>query len=116
MSAASFIPYRFERLTVDEMLKRAELFFETLNRRRSIRDFSADPVPRRAIERLAAARDSGTGPPPLDRLVAPAEALDRLASLALPPLTEPPAHNRAGLPLIEPPDAILPSPPLTEVK
>lgn len=50
MTGLSFNPYRFDRLGEPEMLRHAEMFFETLNRRRSIRDFSADPVPRRLIE------------------------------------------------------------------
>lgn len=44
------IHYEFTRLPPDEMLRRGEAFFELLNARRSIRDFSADRVPRRLIE------------------------------------------------------------------
>lgn len=45
-----FSPYRFERLPEDEMLRRARAFQATLSARRSVRQFSADPVPRELIE------------------------------------------------------------------
>ncbi len=45
-----FVPYAFERLGPDEILARAEAFDELMNERRSVRNFSPEPVPRRLIE------------------------------------------------------------------
>jgi iodotyrosine deiodinase len=45
-----FIPHRPPRLSPEETLARAQAFYETMDRRRSVRQFSADPVPREAIE------------------------------------------------------------------
>lgn len=55
-----FIPLEFDRLTVDESRTRATAFFEEMNRRRTTRHFSADPVPRDLIE--TAIRTAGTAP------------------------------------------------------
>ena len=63
MSAHSefpFVPYAFERLPQDTMKARAECFFELMDGRRSIRDFSADPVPRELVE--LAIRTASTAP------------------------------------------------------
>lgn len=60
MSEARFIPYRPERLPEDEMLRRARDFHAELDRRRSVRDFSPDPVPRELIE--LAIRAASTAP------------------------------------------------------
>ncbi len=57
---SGFIPYEYERKSVDVMCAAAEAYFELLSRRRSIRDFSADPVPRELIE--AAIRTASTAP------------------------------------------------------
>lgn len=46
----SFLPYHPPRLEVDEMQSRARAMFERLDSRRSVRDFSPDPVPRELIE------------------------------------------------------------------
>jgi iodotyrosine deiodinase len=46
----SFVPYGPPRLRPDETLARARAFHEQMNARRSVRSFSADPVPREAIE------------------------------------------------------------------
>lgn len=45
-----FVPYPFERLPEEEMLRRAQAFHAEMSRRRSVRHFSADPVPRRLVE------------------------------------------------------------------
>jgi iodotyrosine deiodinase len=53
------VPLRFERLTEPEALQRSLAFLERLLERRSVRQFSAEPVPRELIEnavRLLAAR------------------------------------------------------------
>ncbi len=54
------IPYRPERLPEVEMLRRGREFFEQANRRRSVRFFSPDPVPRECVE--WAVRSAGTAP------------------------------------------------------
>jgi len=55
-----FIPYRPERLPAEEMLRRARDFYEEMDRRRSVRFFSPDPVPRELIE--LAIRAASTAP------------------------------------------------------
>jgi len=45
-----FVPYRPPHLPVDEVLARAEANFQEADARRSVRLFSSEPVPRRAIE------------------------------------------------------------------
>ena len=54
------IPYEFERLDLDEQLTRAADFYQEMNRRRSVRFFSADPVPRELVEQ--AIRTASTAP------------------------------------------------------
>lgn len=61
MSAPSgFVPYGLPRRPEDEMLRRASSFFEEMDRRRSVRAFSSDPVPRELIE--LAIRTASTAP------------------------------------------------------
>jgi iodotyrosine deiodinase len=55
-----FIPYRPERLPEGEMLRRGRAFYQEMDRRRSVRDFSPDPVPREMIE--LAIRTASTAP------------------------------------------------------
>ena len=55
-----FITYEHERLTEDVMLDRSERFYEEMNRRRSIRMFSSDPVPQKLIE--TAVKTASTAP------------------------------------------------------
>src|SRR5580658_11042863 len=55
MSEPAFIPYRPPRLPPEEMLQRAREFFALVNRRRSVRHFAPDPVPRELIELAIAA-------------------------------------------------------------
>lgn len=54
MAERGFVPYRLERLPEPEMLERARAFHELMDRRRSVRDFAPDPVPRELIERAIA--------------------------------------------------------------
>jgi nitroreductase len=54
------VPYDFERLSVEEMSQRAASLFENLNTRRSVRNFSPEPVPRHLIE--TAIRTASTAP------------------------------------------------------
>jgi iodotyrosine deiodinase len=60
MAGHSFVPYEFERLPPEEMRERARAFYERMEARRSVRDFSADPVPRELIE--LAVRTASTAP------------------------------------------------------
>lgn len=60
MSGPRFVPYRPPRLPEAEMLERARAFEEELDRRRSVREFSSDPVPRELIE--IAIRSASTAP------------------------------------------------------
>lgn len=55
-----FVPLSFERLPVDEMRRRAGDFHEQLDRRRSVRMLSDEPVPFELIEQ--AIRTAGTAP------------------------------------------------------
>jgi iodotyrosine deiodinase len=54
------IPLAFERLPEDEMLRRARGFYAEMDRRRTTRHFSDQPVPRELIE--YAVRTAGTAP------------------------------------------------------
>ena len=45
-----FNVYEHERLNEEAMLNRAKTFYEEMNRRRSVRMFSSDPVPQELIE------------------------------------------------------------------
>ena len=49
-----FIPLAFERLPADEQLRRAEKFYDLMQRRRTVREFSPEPVPLKLIERAIA--------------------------------------------------------------
>ena len=60
MSGPRFVPYRSPRLSEGEMLERARAFYGELDRRRSVREFSADPVPRELVE--IAIRTASTAP------------------------------------------------------
>jgi nitroreductase len=55
-----FQPLVFRERPIDEVLERAEAFYDEMNRRRTTRHFSSRPVPRAAIE--AAIRTAGTAP------------------------------------------------------
>ncbi len=46
-----FVPYHHRRLTAEESAERAERFCAQMDQRRSVRDFSDEPVPRALIER-----------------------------------------------------------------
>lgn len=61
-SMHGFIPYTPERVAPEEGLRRGRAFAETMLARRSVRDFSPDPVPRALIEtavRIACSAPSG---------------------------------------------------------
>ena len=61
------IPLAFERLPPDEQARRAQAFFESMRTRRTVRDFSPEPVPFELIEtaiRTAAGAPSGANKQP----------------------------------------------------
>ncbi len=58
--AFPFVPLEFSRLPGAESTERARAFFEEMNRRRTTRHFSTEPVPRDLIE--LAIRTAGTAP------------------------------------------------------
>jgi nitroreductase len=55
-----FVPYRPARLPLEVALRRGRDFYERMSARRSVRQFSDEPVPREAIE--LAIRTAGTAP------------------------------------------------------
>ncbi len=55
-----FVAYRHDRLPPNESLARADALVERMEKRRSVRDFSPDPVPRGLVER--AIRAASTAP------------------------------------------------------
>jgi iodotyrosine deiodinase len=55
-----FLPYRPPRPSLEETLRCGREFHERMDRRRSVRFFSPDPVPRECIE--LAVRTAGTAP------------------------------------------------------
>lgn len=61
MTEARFVPHRdYVRLPEDEMRSRAHEFYELVRRRRTIRDYSSEPVPTDVIEDCILA--AGTAP------------------------------------------------------
>ena len=60
MADPRFVPHRPRRLPLPEMQRRGEEFYLEMDRRRSVREFSPEPVPRVLIEQ--AIRAAGTAP------------------------------------------------------
>lgn len=61
MEETNFIPYSsYKSYPIEEMQKRSEEFFTDIQRRRTIRDFSNEPVPKEIIENCL--RAAGTAP------------------------------------------------------
>ena len=60
MAHPDFVPLAFRRRSEEEMRERARAFYDDLKRRRSVREFSSEPVPREVIE--DALRAAGTAP------------------------------------------------------
>ena len=65
MSRPGFIPYRPQRLALDETVARARQFYEHMNERRSVRMFSPDPVAREVIDNII--RTASTAPSAANR-------------------------------------------------
>jgi len=56
-----FLPHtQYQKIPVDEMKRRASGFYKELKKRRTVRDFSSDPVPKEIIENCIKA--AGTAP------------------------------------------------------
>src|SRR5690349_14759934 len=55
-----FIPLKFKRLAPPEQLERSQRFLEVLHQRRTVRDYSCEPVPFELIEN--AIKAAGTAP------------------------------------------------------
>jgi len=53
-------PLDFQRLDPEKMAERAEAFYQEMDRRRTVRQFSTDPVPQGLVE--SAIRTAGTAP------------------------------------------------------
>jgi iodotyrosine deiodinase len=67
MSTSAFVPLRFQRLSAEEQSARAAAFHEAIRTRRTVRDFSPEPVPFALIEtaiRTAATAPSGANRQP----------------------------------------------------
>jgi iodotyrosine deiodinase len=60
MSAAEFVPLAFSAMAEEESLARAKAFESGMRRRRTVRDFSSEPVSREIIE--SAIRTAGGAP------------------------------------------------------
>ncbi|MEZ4669786.1 MAG: nitroreductase family protein [Anaerolineae bacterium] len=56
----AFVPLAFERLTPDEQLAHSRQFLDTMRKRRTVREFSSDPVPFELIANAIAT--AGTAP------------------------------------------------------
>ena len=72
------LPLHFERLPVDEALARSRAFLDLMAARRSVRDFSPDPVPRELVEnavRTAATAPSGANRQPWRFVIVADEAV-----------------------------------------
>ena len=54
------IPYKPDRLSNEEMITRSKEFYEAMNKRRSVREFSKDPIPIEVIENII--KTAGTSP------------------------------------------------------
>lgn len=60
MLTEKFIPYQAQSFTSEESLERSEAFYDFMQTRRSVREFSSDPVDRRVIENII--KTAGTAP------------------------------------------------------
>ena len=59
MKQTNLVPLKsFKRYPLDEMQRRADEFYRDLDRRRTIRDFKDDPVPRNVIESCLKSADT----------------------------------------------------------
>jgi len=56
----SFVPYNYKSYPIGEMQKRSQTFLKNIQKRRTIRDFSDEPVPEEIISNCL--RSAGTAP------------------------------------------------------
>jgi len=56
----TFIPYRFQRLGAQEMQARARAYYQLMDGRRTVREFSPEPIPDGVLEDVI--RAAGTAP------------------------------------------------------
>jgi iodotyrosine deiodinase len=49
---AKFIPYNHDRFSVEDTIKRSELHYHFFNNRRTVREFSAEPIPEQVINNI----------------------------------------------------------------
>lgn len=85
MSPSNQIPYRPTRYNEAEMVRRVSDFYKYMNRRRSVRNFSPDPVPRQLIELAilaAATAPSGANAQPWHFVAVGSPSLKRQIRLA----------------------------------
>lgn len=86
MTEHSFIPYDHESYSDEEMLKRSTDFYRWANSRRSVRDFSPEPIPKVVMENIiatASTAPSGANKQPwVFCLVSSKEIKSRLRALA----------------------------------
>lgn len=52
MEQYPFIPYQAQQYSTEEMQKRIHDFYDYMNQRRSVRDFSDKPIPKKLIEKI----------------------------------------------------------------
>jgi len=60
VAGSKFVPYRPEHSSIEEVEERAKAFLALMDRRRSVRSFSPEPVPRSVVEDLI--RTASTAP------------------------------------------------------
>lgn len=86
MNADGFIPYDAPRYDDQEMVERSKAFYELMDQRRSVRQFSDKPVDRRVLENLirtASSAPSGAHKQPWTfALISNAELKHRIRQLA----------------------------------
>jgi nitroreductase len=85
MEKNAFVPHKFRKLALDEMHRRASDFYTLMNQRRSIRDFSPEPVPRKLLEtavRTASSAPSGAHCQPWKFVMVADKALKRRIRVA----------------------------------
>lgn len=58
MKAEKFIPYSIEQFTEQEMIQRSASFNEWLNKRRTVRDFSDEAIPKEVLDNIIMAASS----------------------------------------------------------
>lgn len=56
---ADFVPYQQSQLSNDEVLERSQQFYELMDRRRTVREFSTDRVPFKLMQNLVTTASSG---------------------------------------------------------